>query len=642
MKNKYYLFASLVLPFFINAQSSQERERIASFSNKEGNKILKEELLKEDREAKIRVSNYLQQNPNIKKVTYFGDNNYGIKEIMDVTPTGEVLYAQTYNEGAANTARANRLYSGGALGINIQGQNMIAGVWDGGNAQSTHQEFMVNGVTKINLLDGADYQSHPTHVSGTIAAQGIVAAARGVAFNSSINSYNWDSDLTEMLTEASAGLLTSNHSYGIGQLSSLWFYGAYDSRARQFDNICYNNPYYLPVVSAGNSRNDTTAPGTTQLAAKYGWDMIFGHANAKNIITVAAVNNVPTYVNSASVIMSSFSSFGPSDDGRIKPDISMKGVAVYSSNSSTANNTSYASMQGTSMASPGITGVVLLIQQYYKQLYNTYMKAATAKGLILHTADEAGDDIGPDYQFGWGLVNAQKAAIAIRDKNSTTATSKSVIEELTLSQGQTYTKTVTASGTNPLKVSISWTDPQAPTSNSGTVDPTTVYLVNDLDVKVVKNDTTYYPWKLQGMSDFASPATRTSTNNVDNFERVDIDNPSGTYTITVTHKGTLTSGSQNFSLITTSDNLSTLSTNDIIAANDTKVDFYPNPAKNYIQINEKDKDLLINVYDVSGKLVLTSKLVDSKINITTLVKGNYVANFTNKKGVTKTFKFIKE
>ncbi|MGO4710709.1 S8/S53 family peptidase, partial [Chryseobacterium sp. 2TAF14] len=425
----------------------------------------------------------------------------------------------------------------------------------------------------------------------------------------------------------------------IGQLGSVWFYGAYDSRARQIDNICYNNPYYLPVVSAGNDRNSTEAPGSTQIAAKAGYDMIFGHGNAKNVITVAAVNQVTDYVDPSSVVMSSFSSWGPSDDGRIKPDISMKGVNVRSTLST--SDTAIGFMSGTSMASPGITGVVLLLQQYYNQLYNNYMKAATVKGLILHTADEAGQFPGPDYEFGWGLVNAQKAAIAIRDKNSTVSTSKSVIEELTLANNSTFTKTITANGTSPLKVSISWTDPQSTNHNTGTTDPSTVYLINDLDVKVTKNDTNYYPWKLQGMAlPYESP-TNVSTNNVDNFERVDINNPVGTYTITVSHKGTLTSGNQNFSLIVTGDNLSTLSAQEIKNTG-TEVSFYPNPAKNFIIINEKDQNLAINIFDASGKLVATSKTFDNKINLSNLTKGIYFASYTTSKGIKKSFKFTKE
>ncbi|MBW8521800.1 S8 family serine peptidase [Chryseobacterium chendengshani] len=636
-KYKYLLGCLFLFPIISKAQTEEDKIKISNYSNKEGNIKLLSELKKVDYERKIRLSNFLNHNPNFKKTTKIG--LIGVQELLDILPDGEKIYARTTNAGAATTARANHLYGGGSLGINIQGQNMRAAVWDGGNARDTHQEFMVGGNSKITLADGVNYQDHATHVAGTIAAQGISSLVRGVAFNSSITSYDWTSDLTEMLTEASTGLLVSNHSYGIGQLSSLWFYGAYDSRARQIDNICYNNQFYLPIVSAGNDRNETAAPGSTQIANKAGYDMIFGHGNAKNIITVAAVNQVTTYTDPSSVVMSSFSSWGPSDDGRIKPDISMKGVNVRSTLST--SDTATGLMSGTSMASPGITGVVLLLQQYYNQLYSNYMKAATVKGLILHTADEAGSYTGPDYEFGWGLVNAQKSAITIRDKNSTTSTSKSVIEELNLANNSTFTKTVTASGTNPLKISISWTDPQAPTNNSGTIDPTTKYLVNDLDIKVVKNSVTYYPWKLQGMAAPYDSPSNNSTNDVDNFERVDIDNPSGTYTISVTHKGTLSGGNQNFSLIVTSDNLSTLSTSEVNKM-DNEVNFYPNPAKDFITIGEKEPNLVISIYDASGKFVLSDKNADNKINISRLVKGMYFANYTTSKGIKKNFKFTKE
>ena len=376
MKKYTYLLGCLFLfPIISKAQTEQERKKISDYSDKKGNIELSNDLIKEDNERKIRLTNFLNHNSDFKKTTKIGA--IGIQELVDVLPNGEKVYARTTNSGAATTARANHLYNGGSLGINIQGQNMRAAVWDGGNARDTHQEFMVGGNSKITLADGTNYQDHATHVAGTIAAQGISSLVRGVAFNSSITSYDWTSDLTEMLTEASTGLLVSNHSYGIGQLSSLWFYGAYDSRARQIDNICYNNQFYLPIVSAGNDRNETTAPGSTQIANKGGYDMIFGHGNAKNIITVAAVNQVTTYTDPSSVVMSSFSSWGPSDDGRIKPDISMKGVNVRSTLSTSDTATGF--MSGTSMASPGITGVVLLLQQYYNQLYSSYMKPQLLK-----------------------------------------------------------------------------------------------------------------------------------------------------------------------------------------------------------------------------------------------------------------------
>ncbi|AZA59049.1 S8 family serine peptidase [Chryseobacterium shandongense] len=636
MKNTTILFLiSPLLSLSLNGQSLENRLKIANYSNTAANAALQKQFITDKIDRNLRLSRYLTKKPGFPKKINLP--NHGVRELIDVLPNGELIYAQTDNAGAALTARANKLYNGGTLGLNIQGQNMIAGVWDGGSAKTTHQEFMVGGNSKLTNMDGASNIDHATHVTGTICAQGILSNAKGIAFNASVLNYDWNDDLSEMLSQASTGLLTSNHSYGFGALSNIWFFGAYDSRAQLFDEICYNNPYYLPVVSAGNSRNDNTAPASTQLGNKGGYDMIFGHGNAKNAMTVAAVNEVPNYIDEFSVTMSSFSSWGPSDDGRIKPDISMKGVNVRSTLST--SNTATGLLSGTSMASPGITGTVLLLQQYYNQLYSNYMKSATVKGLILHTADEAGNWPGPDYEYGWGLVNAEKAAIAIRDKNSLTS-NKSIIDELTLNTGATYTKTVIASGSVPLKISISWTDPKSSTINTGTVDPTTKYLVNDLDIKVTKDANTYYPWKMQGMSLPFEAATNTTTNDVDNFERVDINNPSGTYTITVTHKGALSSGSQNFSLIATAASLSSLGVGEITQKEVTE--FYPNPARDYIFINENESNLTVKVYDVSGKMVLNELTLNNRLDVSSLTKGNYVATYVTKKGIKKNFKFIKE
>ncbi|MFN4363316.1 S8 family serine peptidase [Chryseobacterium hispalense] len=632
---KILLFTTVSLFFMTHGQTIEERKKIEAYSNTTANSILKQKLNAEKIQRNLRLTRFLSQHPEFSRKVNLP--NSGIRELIDILPNGERIYAQTDNSGASITARASKLYSGGGLGLNIQGQNMIAGVWDGGSARTTHQEFIVAGSSKLTNMDGAGYIDHATHVTGTICAQGILSTVKGIAFNASVLNYDWNDDLTEILSQASTGLLTSNHSYGFGALNNIWFYGAYDSRAQSFDEICYNNPYYLPVVSAGNSRNDTTSPGSVQISNKGGYDLIFGHGNAKNVMTVAAVNEVPNYVDESTVTMSSFSSWGPSDDGRIKPDISTKGVSVRSTLST--SNTATGLLSGTSMASPGITGVVLLLQQYYNQLYSNYMRSATVKGLILHTADEAGYWPGPDYEYGWGLVNAEKAAIAIRDKNSITST-KSIIDELSLNNGATYTKTITASGTAPLRISISWTDPQSSFTNSGTVDPTTKYLVNDLDIKITKDGITYYPWKMQGMSAPFDTATNTGTNDVDNFERIDINNPSGTYTITVTHKGTLSGGSQNFSLIATAGSLSTLSVGEILQKEMTE--FYPNPAKDYIYINENESNLKVTVYDISGKIALNSSFVNNRLNISSLVKGNYFATYLTKKGIKKSFKFIKE
>src|SRR5690606_22402814 len=151
-----------------------------------------------------------------------------------------------------------------------------------------------------------------------------------------------------------------------------------------------------------------------------------------------------------SVSINSSSSQGPTDDRRIKPDITGNGTNVTSTISSGDNATG--SLSGTSMSSPNVAGTLLLLQQHFHNITNSYMKAATLKGLACHTADDAGVT-GPDPKFGWGLLNAKKAAETITNNGLT-----SWISEDNLTQLSVFTKSVVASGTEPLIVSITWTD----------------------------------------------------------------------------------------------------------------------------------------------------------------------------------------
>src|SRR5690606_19688184 len=107
--------------------------------------------------------------------------------------------------------------------------------------------------------------------------------------------------------EASFGLLVSNHSYWMSSSGSLttWHFGAYDSRARQFDQIAFNAPYYLAVTAAGNDRDDIDNNTiAAHLANKGGYNLIRGMQNAKNYLTVGAVSQVLSYSGPANVNMS--------------------------------------------------------------------------------------------------------------------------------------------------------------------------------------------------------------------------------------------------------------------------------------------------------------------------------------------------
>ena len=203
------------------------------------------------------------------------------------------------------------------------------------------------------------------------------------------------------------------------------------------------------------------------------------------------------------------------------------------------------------MAAPGVTGSLLLLQQYHEELFGSYMKAATLTGLALHTADDV-DAKGPDYKMGWGVINAKSAAEVLQHKDYT-----ALVNEESLSNGETYSITVNAIDGAPLVASISWTDPESENINRGGLNSTNPALVNDLDIRITKNGETYFPWKLNPAK--ANDVATKGDNKVDPFERVEVDNAKGAYTITISHKGSLKNGFQDFSLIVSGAQISNCS-----------------------------------------------------------------------------------
>ena len=535
MKNYLPIILIVLFALSVSAQTDLQKQQIRQKSNISELNNLAGELHIKKSNAKAQAVAWAQQNN--QPVTI--EKNGAFMELQMVTQEGQPIYFTTYNVNAAKSTRANYLHNGGGLGLNVEGQNMTAHIWDGGLARSTHQEYDgVGGNNRFSIGDGTTtLHYHSAHVTGTIIASGVVANAKGMAPQAHAIGYEWNNDTAEATTAASNGMLISNHSYGyiVNQIPDQWF-GAYGSDAHDWDVIMYNAPYYLMVCAAGNDGDDNTS-NASPLDGNSSYDKLAGHATAKNNMVVANGQdaNIDSNGNLVSVVINSSSSEGPTDDYRIKPDITGNGTAVYSTFE--GSDTDYASITGTSMASPNVAGSLLLLQQHYNNINGNFMYASTLKGLALHTADDAGTS-GPDVIYGWGLLNTKRAAETILNNGNQT-----LISELTLSQGQTYTINVTSDGINDLLASISWTDP-AGTENTAT-NSSTPALVNDLDIRV-SNGTTYYPYKLTSIT-----TNSKGDNIVDPFERIDVANASGVYTITVTHKGTLSGGSQRFSLIVT-------------------------------------------------------------------------------------------
>lgn len=544
---KRFTRSGILLPLLfvsmgLMAQTPAQKEQIKKKYNLSKLNQLEDQLRQKAENEKRAAIQKAEQNGWPTRRTLPDGRLIEIQRVVD----GQPIYFTTFNVDAALSTRTNHLNIGGSLGLSLMGQNMTAHVWDGGLARSSHQEYDgAGGTNRFSIGDGSTTLNyHSAHVTGTIMASGFQPAAKGMAPHAYAVGYDWNSDKAEATTASAAGMLVSNHSYGYatrnqnGQVQlPQYFFGGYIDESRDWDQILYDAPYYLMVVAAGNDGNDNTA--NTNPTGGSGFDKLTGHSTAKNNLVVANAQdaNVDTNGNLISVAINSSSSEGPTDDFRIKPDITGNGTGVYSSYES--SNSAYNSITGTSMASPNVAGTLLLLQQHYNNVNGTYMRSATLKGLAMHTADDAGVS-GPDAVFGWGLLNAKRAAETI-----TEAGNSARVEELSLSSGQSYTITVEADGISPLLASISWTDLPG-TANSGTVNLTTPVLVNDLDIRVSKSGTTYFPYKLTGAT-----TNSKSDNNVDPYERVDVNGATGTYTITVTHKGSLAGGSQDYTLIVT-------------------------------------------------------------------------------------------
>lgn len=489
---------------------------------------------------------------------------------------GHPVFLSVENERAARTISTFNLWPGGTSGLDLDGGGIdFLGVWDSGSVLATHQEF--GG--RVTVHDPVATGDHATHVAGTMVAAGVNANAKGMAIAAHLQDWDWGDDLLDMSQAAGNGLLISNHSYGgiTGwyQLGSTWYwygdpgisefedfeFGFYGEKSRDLDLIAATYPEYLIVWAAGNDRNDAGpgAPGThfvwdgTQWVSSTtprsrdggttGYDCVGSDQCAKNILTVGAVNDIyQGYDVPEDVQVTNFSNWGPTDDGRIKPDLVANGQALTSSVNT--SNSSYVAKSGTSMAAPSVSGSAALLEKLYQDRLGYTPRSATLKGLLIHTADEAGYYDGPDYTYGWGLMNARKAAekIVIQTQENWH------IQERQLSNGETTELYFHADALEPVRITICWTDPAGPLL-APSLDPTDAMLVHDLDLRVYSSfGSEGLPWCLDP-SDPDAMAYR-GDNTRDNVESMDIHfGADEDFTLRISHKGTI--ATQSYSLFVT-------------------------------------------------------------------------------------------
>ncbi len=505
----------------------------------------------------------------------------------------KLVYYQSLNVNAAistaaDVVRQQVAYDG------VSGSRVLGGIWDGGVPLTNHQEF--GG--RIVVRDGGAVDYHPTHVAGTMVATGINAQVKGMAPAGRLDAYDWNGDEAEMVAAGAATaadtnrVVISNHSYGIvcGWQGNSWYgrfvddatpandveddFGRYSAQSVSWDGVAFSLPYYLPVKSAGNDRTDgPPAAGVTWLHVatgntytydptrhpagdgqyKGGYDTINGGGVGKNILTVGAaadaVSGGARSLGAASLL--SFSSTGPTDDGRIKPDVVGNGENLTSTSDTSPTATGVSS--GTSMSSPNVSGSAMLLVDFFRgRLPGQTMRASTLKGLIIHTADDLGT-AGPDYRFGWGLMNTRAAADLIAAHAAQTQSLR-IVERTLSTASPTDTIGYGWDGASPIRATLCWTDPPG-TVQSGH-DSTNRNLVNDLDIWIEgPAGQRFLPYVMPyaGTTNQAllAAAATTGTNNVDNVEQVYIAAPptAGVYRVRLGHKGALQGGSQAYSLL---------------------------------------------------------------------------------------------
>ncbi|MEM7305269.1 MAG: S8 family serine peptidase [Planctomycetota bacterium] len=432
---------------------------------------------------------------------------------------------------------------------NLDGSGVSVMVYDGGYARESHNDF--GG--RLTVRDSSGLSDHATHVAGTIGGSGASSGGTyaGMAPGATLESYGLQTDGSSIFLYTNPGDLESDYNQAINT------YGADISNNSIGTNTEING---FPCNIQGDygvcsSVIDSVARGSLGAPFRIVWANgnerqgtscnVEGHgdyystappATAKNHITVGALNS-----NNDS--MTSFSSWGPTDDGRIKPDISAPGCQSNSDGGVTSpgssNDNAVTVKCGTSMASPTVAGcVALLLEDYRNQFPGADPPGSLVKILLAQEAVDLGD-VGPDYEFGYGSVR-------IRDTIDFMRLGRFDQQDID-DHGASYVYSVSVpGGTSELKVTIAWDDVPGTPNVAGA-------LVNDLDLRVIApGGTQHFPWTLNPANPGA-PAVRTTADHVNNIEQVLVDNPvAGTWRVEV-HGYNVPSGPQPFSIVSSHD-----------------------------------------------------------------------------------------
>lgn len=510
---------------------------------------------------------------------------------------------EMHNDGNRENIGVNVLQ---ASPYDLSGVNVVTAEWDGGWVDITHDDLQ----GRVIIGDtGSSTGDHATHVAGTMLGNGTLnLQLRGMAPQATVISYEWWNDITELNDEYNTAINTYNASLSQNSWGYTYFgcgsdcSGGYDSNAAELDGIVRGSKgkKISQIWSAGNSRPNNCDSGS--------YDCIGLPGTAKNVITVGATNS-----NDDS--MTSFSSFGPTNDGRLKPEVTAPGCQSGGDGgvTSTVPTDTYDTFCGTSMAAPTTSGVIALMLEEFANK-GIYPLPSTIKALLIHTTKDLGT-AGPDYSFGYGRINATASIDKIKEN---TGTNDIIIEDVISSQGETDEFDMTVpEGASSVKVSLVWDDYPA----AANADPA---LVNDLNlILIAPNGTQYFPWVLNPNN--PGNAATTGTNTLDNVEQVFVQNAlSGIWTVRITGTS-VPIGPQNFSIV--SDHSFTIQpVIDVKTFRDsyiTEDKFFDNTQTVFIQANVTIGEQPSTGNTVTADLILSSGTIEDTLTLNEVGNGIY-------------------
>gem|GEM_PF-6567614 len=500
--------------------------------------------------------------------------------VRKLAASASVLSLGSYSPVVVPTNSRARGHSGvtaiapaGTMGLELTGAGVTIAMWDGGRPYRLHQEY----ASRLVFPEGGEGNSaHATSAAGTLAAEGLDARATGMAPRATLRARGFG--LTRFATE----LFDDRSNYDVANASvylrkagwgnDVWWgphsetidpnYGKYGLICRVVDDALRSDEIVL-VVSAGNDRGETQASTSrsplphhhsyfppTWLGGSYEFlrdqtDWHEGNGGYKQgYDTQGAVPKNPILVGASDQSETlAYSSWGPADDGRIKPDICAPiGYQMISTNHPNPSVFGGGSLYredwgGTSAAAPVVTGCIALLLEHARRLgYGDALKRLSMmKALLVTTAHDI-EEAGPDSKSGYGRIDAAAAAQLIQWDNQEGRGKH--LKYATLSQSKELRGTFRVSVPQNVRVTLAWSDPPGEI-NMGGHDDRRAALVHQLDLRILgPNGRVYYPYALD--PELPEGAATRRRNDVDNLEMVEIQNaPAGLYTVVVDHRGLL-------------------------------------------------------------------------------------------------------